>query len=132
MFTIPSYNHFKIPAFITFLLFIVFVGSMGVGFMVASHHHHGSGCPFMLDVDAVCNMDIIDHVFAWQHMFVAINTDSYMMFIVFVVLVFLRLALYPELFQGRYIYRRDRDIEHNIHNLFLLLFSNGILNSTAH
>lgn len=49
------------------LLSLVVVG--GFGLVLMTDHHHELGCPFMLGEEAVCGMDILDHISAWQQMF---------------------------------------------------------------
>jgi hypothetical protein len=58
---------------ITFVLIsFIAIGGFGYHYPVFSDHHHEPGCPFMPGEQAICQMDVLDHISAWQKSFTAL------------------------------------------------------------
>lgn len=55
---------------ILFVTAFLVIGSVGI--MAMSGHSHEPGCPFMPGEQAICQMDVFDHLSAWQSTFTTI------------------------------------------------------------
>lgn len=114
------------PIISTFVL-IAFLAVGVFGLMAMTGHHHEPGCPFMPGEQAICQMDVFDHISAWQNAFTAIVP----LFII--LLSFAAIALYirhkerPPDIPIRPRIRPD-SWHANIPSLYQRLFSRGILN----
>jgi hypothetical protein len=107
----------------TFLL----IGSVGV--MAMTSHHHEPGCPFMPGEMAICMMDALDHITAWQKSF-TITLPTLVTFLLLVSLIWAWKFEGPPRQLVRYMMeRRSTFIEKP--SLYQELFSSGILNPKA-
>lgn len=115
---------------IALLSITIFLVMGSVGIMAMSGHHHEPGCPFMLGEQAICQMDVFDHITAWQSAFTTI-IPTVVLLILLASVVFIAWRYYrsPDLFArsnipGR-IFRSERV------SVIQELFSSGILNPRA-
>ena len=77
----------KLNPFIAAFALIAFITVGVFGMMAMTAHHHSPGCPFMPGEHVVCQMDVFDHISAWQHAFTAIV--PVLMLVLFVGTIFL-------------------------------------------
>lgn len=107
----------------------IFVVSFGAINMVPSHHHE-PGCPFMIGEQAVCAMDLFDHIRAWQSTFMAYLPSVLLLIaLAYVCSAFWKITDPPNRLLS-YLYRPRRcQADRNI--LYQELFSQGILNPKA-
>ncbi len=91
------------------------------------------GCPLMDDTAVVCNMNPIEHIEAWQHMFTALPQIGLILLIALIVaLAFSLHRLLPRFWLLPTVYRFKRITggtpRYRIQNHLQELFSQGILN----
>ncbi len=91
------------------------------------------GCPLMDDTAVVCNMNPIEHIEAWQHMFTALpQIGAILLMALIVALAFSLHRLLPWLWLSSTLYRFKRVTggvpRYRIQNHLQELFSQGILN----
>lgn len=91
------------------------------------------GCPLMDDTAVVCNMNPIEHIEAWQHMFTALPQIGTLLLIVLIaVLAFSLHRLLPRLWLSPTVYRFKSVVgianEYRTRSHLQELFSQGILN----
>jgi hypothetical protein len=115
----------------TAILFIaVFLTVGSVGIMAMSGHHHEPGCPFMPGEQVICQMDVFDHISAWQSTFASIlPTIVPLILLVGIVSVFWKYDSPPDRLV-RISLARWREQSARV-SIIQELFSNGILNPKA-
>ena len=112
------------------LALIAFIGMAGFGMFAMTGHHHEPGCPFMPGEQAICEMNIFDHISAWQNTFTGVLPSIFIL-ILAVALNFVYWFNYdkPPDLRGRVSPRSSPGL--NRPNLYQELFSSGILNPKA-
>lgn len=98
--------------------------------MAMSGHHHEPGCPFMPGEQAICQMDVFDHISAWQSTFTS-TLPTIVVYLLVVTAVFAAWRYYspPDLFV-RVPLSKQRFEPVRV-SVTQELFSSGILNPRA-
>jgi hypothetical protein len=114
-------------AILSIAAFLV-IGSVGI--MAMSGHHHEPGCPFMPGEQAICQMDVFDHISAWQSTFTTVVPEL-VVYLLLAAAVFVAWRYYspPDLFVRVPLARRK--FEPARVSVVQELFSSGILNPRA-
>lgn len=114
---------------ITVLSIAAFLAIGSVGMMGMSDHHE-PGCPFMPGEQAICQMDVFDHISAWQSMFTT-TLPALAIYLVLTAVIFVAWIYYspPDLFVRAFLERRR--FEPARISIIQELFSSGILNPRA-
>ena len=118
----------KLPITVAMLSIFLLVGSFGV--MAMSNHHHEPGCPFMPGEQAICSMNALDHLTAWQNAF-TVTLPNVVLYILLAAAVLFIWKYFspPDLFVRQLLYNHRR--EHLPAPLYQELLSGGILNPRA-
>ncbi len=106
----------------------LFIGSIGM--LSMTDHHHEPGCPFMPGEQVICQMDVFDHIGAWQSTFTTI-LPTLVLYLFLAAVVFVAWQYYspPDLFVRVPINRRR--LQPARVSVVQELFSSGILNPRA-
>jgi hypothetical protein len=101
--------------------------TVGVFGMIAmTGHHHEPGCPFMPGEQAICQMDVFDHISAWQEAFTAVVPSLIILLLAVAVVFYVWQREWPPDIPARVYLRPEQ--QDRIANLYQELFSRGILN----
>lgn len=117
----------KFSKIITAFALSAFIAVGVFGMMGMEGHHHEPGCPFMPGENVICQMDVFDHISAWQHMFTSVVPSLVILLLSAAVVVFVGQRKRPPdipILSGIRNFSRQKDIP----NLYQQLFSKGILN----
>lgn len=117
------------------LIFAIFILTTflivgGFGMMAMGNHHHEPGCPFMPGEQAICDMNALDHISAWQNAFTVTLPTLFVYLLLAVVVLFIwKYYSPPDFFVRRLLPICNRDPVSV--PLYQELFSSGILNPRA-
>ena len=117
------------PLFIGILLALSFgmlLIGMNMNMDMRGHMSH-TDCPFMIGEQAICQMDVLDHLTAWQSMFNVLVPTLLILFSVVFVLTFLKIFSPPDTGQIRYV-QRPKFV---YRSLFKQLFIGSVLSPRA-
>lgn len=96
------------------------------GMMAMTGHHHEPGCPFMPGEQAICQMDVFDHISAWQEAFSVVVPSLIVLLLAAAVVFYTWQREWPPDISIRVRLRPQQ--QNQIANLYQELFSRGILN----
>lgn len=117
----------KFSKIITVFVLSAFIAVGVFGILGIKGHHHEPGCPFMPGEKVICEMNIFEHISAWQQSFTGIVPALMVILLAAITLWFLWKQEWPPdipiLLRVRIISRNS-----DIPNLYKELFSRGILN----
>lgn len=108
-------------------MFATFLNVGLFGMMTMTGHHHEPGCPFMPGEHVICQMDVFDHIDAWQSMFTTTLPSLILLLSVAAIAFFVFKREWPPDIPILAVLLSERH-HRTIPNLYQQLFSRGILN----
>ena len=64
------------------------IGSLGFSHFGMGMGEQMTNCPFMLGQAAICTMNPLEHIAAWQNVFTALTQENILIFLIFASLIF--------------------------------------------
>lgn len=123
----------KYVLFFALVVPLVCVSGFGfLGALTADGHHHTPGCPYAPGTYAVCPMNTLEHLLAWQKTFSRTALPTIAIFVSCLVCAWIYVLTKPHTMRGCYFYarlatQRLRCFFHETQHLF----SSGVLHPKA-